>query len=89
MAARVVYEESDWSICTRDFRGHVGIVVYANHTSCTIYKRGTKDKGSTLYYISGSDMTCWYTGDRYQTCLFCDAKVPDSIQTLIVLYQTD
>jgi hypothetical protein len=79
---KLLFTKDDWSIYSAEYkyagvRGHV--TAYAHHHECAI-------SGGYSGAV-GSPTNCWHTGDLIQKCILCNAKVPDGIQALVVLYQ--
>lgn len=79
---RLLFTEGDWGIYSagRKYKYKYGpkeerIIAYANHKGCNV-----------MGY--GDDPTnCWFPGDGKQKCVICSTNVPDTIQTLVVLFQ--
>ena len=79
---KCLFTKDGWSIYKGEYR-HASVkgqvLAYAYHHSCGELG-GYKE-------ITGDPTNCWHTGDLKQRCILCNEAVPDSIQTLVVLYQ--
>lgn len=78
---KLLFKLDEWSIYKDMYHGHGGrVTAFAHHDACTSRLTGSLKIGER-------PTNCWHTGDTRQSCILCNAIVPDEIQGLIYLYQ--